>query len=88
LNRFLTYSLNKAEVRVQDTITVIAYVSNNVIGEPLAWQFLKDNWDALFARYGSASFQFADLVESIHFIPFIIFKSSPPNMLSCCVVMS
>jgi hypothetical protein len=42
---------------------VIAQVSNNVYGEPMAWQFLKDNWDALFDRYGASSFAFADLIE-------------------------
>lgn len=65
LNRLLAYSLNKDEIRVQDTITVISYVGNNVIGEPLAWQFLKDNWKELYNRYGAASFQFAGLVQSL-----------------------
>jgi len=65
LNRLLTRSLDPLEIRAQDTITVVSAISNNVVGEALAWQFVQDNWSVFYARYGSSSFQFAGLLSAV-----------------------
>jgi len=54
LQKSLDYSLDTSKVRAQDTVQVITGVAANPNGGQLAWDFLRDNWDLLFARYGGS----------------------------------
>ena len=41
--RYLNYSITK--LRKQDTLSVLVYVSQNVHGRYLAWNFVRNNWN-------------------------------------------
>ncbi len=51
------------EVRVHETINVLATVASNRSGRDLAWEFLKDNWGELYRRYGEGGFGVMRLVS-------------------------
>lgn len=40
--RYLNYSITK--IRSQDTLSVIIYISRNIHGRYLAWNFARNNW--------------------------------------------
>ncbi|MSQ14321.1 MAG: M1 family peptidase [Dehalococcoidia bacterium] len=61
LRRTLEYSLS-ANVRSQDTITVVTSVAGNRIGRDMAWEFVKNNWDEFDRRYGKGGFAITNLV--------------------------
>lgn len=44
-SRYLEYSITK--VRRQDSQSVIVYVSRNIHGRYLAWNFVRNNWNTL-----------------------------------------
>ena len=52
-----------AEVRTQDTITLITAVAANIRGRELAWNFVKDNWTEFDRRYGGGGFGLMRLVS-------------------------
>ena len=43
VSRYLNYSLSR--VRVQDSLSVIGYISGNVHGRYLAWYYVRNNWE-------------------------------------------
>ena len=47
---YLEYSIDPSKVRTQDTTTVIAYVSANVYGRYLTWNFVRNNWSLFLER--------------------------------------
>ena len=51
------------EVRVHDTVSVIAGVASGRRGRDLAWQFMKSNWPELDRRYGKGGFALMRLVH-------------------------
>lgn len=65
LQRYLQYSVDETKVKIQDTVSVIAYVSRNPLGRRLAWDFVRSQWDTLFTKYGTSSFGFGRLVRYI-----------------------
>ena len=50
------------DVRVHDTISVVAAVAANRHGRSLAWEFIKDNWEEFDRRYGEGGFGLMRLV--------------------------
>uniref|UniRef100_A0AAZ3NQF6 Aminopeptidase n=1 Tax=Oncorhynchus tshawytscha TaxID=74940 RepID=A0AAZ3NQF6_ONCTS len=58
LNRYLDYSLDPAKIRKQDCTSTINYIAGNVVGMPLAWDFIR-------ARYGGGSFSFSNLINGV-----------------------
>ena len=52
-----------ADVRLQDTISVVSGVASNPSGRDLAWQFVKDKWPEFDQRYGSGGFGLMRLVS-------------------------
>ena len=46
--RYLKYSVTK--LRPQDTLSVIVYVSRNIHGRYLAWNFIRNNWAYIIQR--------------------------------------
>ncbi len=45
-----------SDVRSQDSAIVITSVAANRHGRDLAWEFIKDNWEELYRRYGGGGF--------------------------------
>ncbi|MCI4380406.1 hypothetical protein PGIGA_G00239860 [Pangasianodon gigas] len=65
LNRYLKYTLDPTKIRKQDATSTIIYVANNVVGQPLAWDFIRANWEYIFREYGGGSFSFANLINGV-----------------------
>uniref|UniRef100_A0A8C5P9I1 Aminopeptidase n=1 Tax=Leptobrachium leishanense TaxID=445787 RepID=A0A8C5P9I1_9ANUR len=65
LNRFLDYSLDTDKIRRQDAITTISNICNNVIGQSLAWDFVRGKWRTIFTSFGGSSFSFGNLIERV-----------------------
>uniref|UniRef100_A0A8C2Z766 Aminopeptidase n=1 Tax=Cyclopterus lumpus TaxID=8103 RepID=A0A8C2Z766_CYCLU len=51
LYRLLEASKDESVVRSQDLFTVVGYVSNNPLGQNMAWDWTTLNWDYLINRY-------------------------------------
>ncbi|XP_007516437.1 aminopeptidase N [Erinaceus europaeus] len=65
LNRYLDYTLNPNLIRKQDATSTISSIASNVIGQDLAWNFVRDNWKKLFQDYGGGSFSFSNLIQAV-----------------------
>ncbi|XP_048828515.1 aminopeptidase N-like [Brienomyrus brachyistius] len=65
LNRYLEYTLDPSKIRKQDATSTIIYIANNVVGQPLAWDFVRANWNYIFSQYGGGSFSFSDLINGV-----------------------
>lgn len=65
LNRYLEYTLDPTKIRKQDATSTIQYIARNVVGMPLAWNFVRARWSYIFQQYGSGSFSFANLINGI-----------------------
>uniref|UniRef100_A0A8C7K4Y6 Aminopeptidase n=1 Tax=Oncorhynchus kisutch TaxID=8019 RepID=A0A8C7K4Y6_ONCKI len=48
LNRYLDYSLDPAKIRKQDCTSTINYIAGNVVGMPLAWDFIRARWNYIY----------------------------------------
>ncbi|NXN31812.1 AMPN Aminopeptidase, partial [Nycticryphes semicollaris] len=65
LNRYLQYTLDPTKIRKQDATATINSIASNVVGQPLAWDFVRSNWKTLFGQYGGGSFSFSRLILSV-----------------------
>uniref|UniRef100_A0A3Q1BCN6 Aminopeptidase n=1 Tax=Amphiprion ocellaris TaxID=80972 RepID=A0A3Q1BCN6_AMPOC len=65
LNRYLEYTLNPELIRKQDATSSIIYIANNVIGQSLAWDFVRARWSYIFNQYGGGSFSFSNLINGV-----------------------
>lgn len=65
LNRYLEYTLRPSLIRKQDATSTIIYVANNVIGQSLAWDFIRAEWPYIFNEYGGGSFSFSNLINGV-----------------------
>nr|XP_046263496.1 aminopeptidase Ey-like isoform X2 [Scatophagus argus] len=65
LNRYLGYCLDPDMVRKQDATSTIISIASNTVGQPLAWDFVRANWDHIFNHYGSGSFSFGALINGV-----------------------
>ncbi|KAG8012294.1 Aminopeptidase N [Nibea albiflora] len=65
LERYLSYTLNSTLIRKQDATSVITYVASNRVGQDLAWDFVREQWDYMFTQYGVGSFNFASLISGV-----------------------
>ncbi|XP_071753461.2 aminopeptidase Ey-like [Centroberyx gerrardi] len=65
LNRYLEYCLDPEKIRKQDATFTIVYIASNAIGQPLAWDFVRANWDHIFNDYGGGSFSFGRLIDGV-----------------------
>uniref|UniRef100_A0A8C6M5B7 Alanyl aminopeptidase, membrane n=1 Tax=Nothobranchius furzeri TaxID=105023 RepID=A0A8C6M5B7_NOTFU len=65
LNRYLEYTLDPTKIRKQDSISTIEYIAQNVVGMPLAWNFVRARWSYIFEQYGQGSFSLTDLISGI-----------------------
>ncbi|XP_070772420.1 aminopeptidase Ey-like isoform X1 [Enoplosus armatus] len=65
LNRYLEFCLDPQKIRKQDATSTIVYIATNPIGQPLAWDFVRANWDHIFNDYGGGSFSFGRLIDGV-----------------------
>lgn len=65
LNRYLSWiTSNTSGIRKQDGARVFVAVANNVVGHPLALNFLRDNWDVIQSYYGVAFSSISRMVSA------------------------
>lgn len=48
LCRYLEYTLDPVKIRKQDATSTIVYIAENVIGQSLAWDFIRARWSYIF----------------------------------------
>ncbi|XP_039995564.1 aminopeptidase Ey-like [Xiphias gladius] len=65
LNRYLQYCLDPEKIRKQDAVVTIVYIASNPIGQPLAWDFVRSNWNHIFNDYGGGSLSFGRLITGV-----------------------
>ncbi|XP_077066478.1 alanyl (membrane) aminopeptidase b, tandem duplicate 1 [Siphateles boraxobius] len=65
LNRYLSYTLDASKIRKQDATSTIISIASNVVGQPLAWDFVRANWEYIFNQYGGGSFSFSNLINGV-----------------------
>lgn len=65
LNRYLEYALDPTKMRKQDATSVITAIASNIVGMPLAWDFVRARWRYIYEQYGRGSFSFAGLINGI-----------------------
>ncbi|XP_040925994.1 aminopeptidase N isoform X2 [Betta splendens] len=65
LNRYLEYTLDPTKIRKQDATSTIQSVALNVVGMPLAWNFVRARWSYIFQQYGTGSFSISSLVTGV-----------------------
>uniref|UniRef100_A0A3B4BFT2 Aminopeptidase n=1 Tax=Periophthalmus magnuspinnatus TaxID=409849 RepID=A0A3B4BFT2_9GOBI len=65
LNRYLEYTLTPSKIRKQDATSTIVYIANNVVGQALAWDFVRAHWTYIFNEYGGGSFSFSNLINGV-----------------------
>ncbi|XP_041652254.1 alanyl (membrane) aminopeptidase b [Cheilinus undulatus] len=65
LTRYLEYTLDPNKIRKQDATSTIVYIAGNVIGQPLAWDFVRAHWTYIFTQYGGGSFSFSNLINGV-----------------------
>ncbi|NXC22681.1 AMPN Aminopeptidase, partial [Corythaeola cristata] len=63
--RYLQYTLDSTKIRRQDATSTINNIASNVVGQPLAWDFIRANWRKIFTQYGSGSFSFSSLITAV-----------------------
>ncbi|RWS30597.1 endoplasmic reticulum aminopeptidase 2-like isoform X3 [Leptotrombidium deliense] len=69
LIKLLNLSLDKDEIKRQDTVQVITDVAHNPFGRLLAWRFVRENWATLISFFGQGSFSMESIITetSWHF---------------------
>ncbi|XP_055517309.1 aminopeptidase Ey-like isoform X2 [Leucoraja erinacea] len=65
LNRYLEYTLQPDMIRKQDATSTISAIARNVVGQSLAWDFIRAQWSFIFQQYGGGSFSFSSLISSV-----------------------
>lgn len=50
LFRYLEYTLDPNKIRKQDATSTIVYIANNVVGQSLAWDFVRAQWSYIFTQ--------------------------------------
>uniref|UniRef100_A0A672FEN1 Aminopeptidase n=1 Tax=Salarias fasciatus TaxID=181472 RepID=A0A672FEN1_SALFA len=48
LNRYLEYTLDPTKIRKQDATSTINLIAQNVVGMPLAWNFVRAKWSDIY----------------------------------------
>ena len=52
LQRFIILAKNESNIRSQDYLTALSYLSSNPIGNMLVWNFVQSEWQYLLDRFG------------------------------------
>ncbi|KAL7728103.1 hypothetical protein ACLKA6_002245 [Drosophila palustris] len=65
LQRYINLAWNEEYVRGQDYFTCLTYISSNPMGESLVWDYVRENWLQLVARFGLNERYLGNLIPSI-----------------------
>ncbi|WAQ96948.1 AMPE-like protein [Mya arenaria] len=65
LNRYLDYCKDPTKILSQDFFAVVTYISRNPVGNSLAWDWVRNNWEYLVTRFTTGSRSLGRLVPSI-----------------------
>ena len=65
LENFIRLAKMEEKVRTQDYFSIMSYISNNPIGEPLVWNFVKSEWAYLVNRFGIGSRRLGNFVKTV-----------------------
>ncbi|XP_022167987.1 glutamyl aminopeptidase-like isoform X2 [Myzus persicae] len=66
LTRLLQYAKNESHVNSQDYLEIILQINHNPIGNQLAWDFLRNNWEYLIDRFPPNGWQLRSLTSSVY----------------------
>jgi puromycin-sensitive aminopeptidase len=64
-NSLLEFSFNPDNVRTQDFAMPLGGMTNNPTCRALLWEFMKDQWKELDARYGGGHFMMSNMVKIV-----------------------
>ena len=62
LAKYLNSSLDKNQIKTQDTVHVITVVSHNPIGRDMVWRFVRENWHQIIKLFGEGSFSMDSII--------------------------
>ncbi|XP_062127173.1 glutamyl aminopeptidase [Drosophila sulfurigaster albostrigata] len=65
LYRFLDLGSDESIIRSQDYLTCIQNIAANPVGEPVVWEFYREQWPQLVERYGLNSRYLGRVIASI-----------------------
>ncbi|XP_006607951.1 glutamyl aminopeptidase isoform X2 [Apis dorsata] len=65
LNKFITTATDENYVRAQDFFSCLIAISDNPIGTPLVWDWVRSNWEFLVNRYTLNDRYLGSLIPSI-----------------------
>lgn len=65
LNKFITTATDENYVRSQDFLNCLSAISENPLGTPLVWDWVRSNWDFLVNRYTLNDRYLGSLIPSI-----------------------
>lgn len=65
LSRYLEFCKDESKIRSQDFFNVIQYIADNSVGNPLAWDWVRKNWEYMVERFGTSNRYLGRLVPSI-----------------------
>ncbi|CAH1795198.1 unnamed protein product [Owenia fusiformis] len=65
LNRYIEYAFDESKIPQQDFFTVMRYIASDDIGNPLVWDWVRENWENLVKRFGLEDRYFGQLIPSI-----------------------
>ncbi|XP_039964988.1 uncharacterized protein LOC120777590 [Bactrocera tryoni] len=65
LSAYITLGWSEDVVRGQDYFNFLIYIASNPVGEPLVWEFVREEWPTLVARFGINERTLGNLIPSI-----------------------
>ena len=49
-DRYIEYTEDESLIREQDYFNVLTYIADNPVGNPLVWDYVRDNWEYMVDR--------------------------------------
>ncbi|XP_072050679.1 glutamyl aminopeptidase-like [Amphiura filiformis] len=65
ISRYIEYTEDESKIREQDYFSVMGYIADNPVGNPLVWDYVRENWQALVDRFGLSNRYLGRLVPGI-----------------------
>lgn len=65
LQRFVELAWDERNVRGQDYFSCLQNIASNRIGEPIVWDYVRENWTRLVARFGLNERYLGSMIPSI-----------------------
>ncbi|XP_059208494.1 aminopeptidase Ey-like isoform X1 [Centropristis striata] len=65
LNRYLHYCLDPEKIPVKDATSAIITIASKAIGQPLAWDFIREKWDFMYNEYGESSINMGAIIYGV-----------------------